>query len=448
MLRSIRSILCAICAFAGTAAAAADGDPDTGFGSGGFAWLSTPEISYRVMPRVAVQADGRIVLCSATAAGYDIRDVIVARFNANGSRDLGFGSAGVIVVDIDGGGDEDACAALAVQPDGRILAAGWTRSPDRMALVRLTPSGALDTTFGGGSGRVALSFGAGSTLTEAAGLALQSNGRIVVAGSYQAASGGKVFAIARLLGDGSPDASFALSGRVSIDFDGGMAGDAGAHAVAIDTAGRIVVGGYASVAGSIDFAVARLLPNGQLDGAFAGDGRATYGFDLVAGGYEAVRSLALHGDRIVLAGSANQIIGSDMAVMQVLADGSPDPSFGINGRTLVPFDLASGGSDFGEVVLVQPDGKLLVAGSAEVGSSSGNYLTAAIARLNADGSLDDRFGAFGKAWLAGRETALYSGLAVQGMRIIACGLGFRGIANTDFIVALQNDRIFANGLEP
>lgn len=399
-------------------------------------------------PRVAVQPDGRILVCSATGAGFDIRDVIVARFNANGSRDTSFGTGGSAIVDIDGSGDEDGCAALLVQPDGRILAAGWTRSPDRMAVVRLTAAGLLDTTFGGGSGRVALSFGVGTALTEAAGLALQSNGRIVVAGSYQAASGGKVFAIARLLGDGSLDASFALSGRISVDFDGGAAGDATAHAVAIDAAGRIVVGGAASVAGNVDFAVARLLPTGQLDATFSGDGRATFGFDLVAAGHDAARSLALRGDRIVLAGGASTMAGIDMALVQILADGSPDAAFGIDGRTLVPFDLVSAGNDFAEAVLVQPNGKLLVAGSALAGSSSDTYPTAAIARLEADGSLDASFGVSGKAWLAGRDTALYSGLALQGARIIACGLGVDAGAYADFITALQDDRIFANGVDP
>jgi uncharacterized delta-60 repeat protein len=448
MYRLLRSLLCATCASASVAAGAANGDPDTGFGTGGLAWLFSPEISYRVTPRVAVQPDGRILVCSATASGFDIRDVVVARFNANGSPDVGFGSSGSTVVDIDGSGDEDACAALVVQPDGRILAAGWTRSPDRMAVLRLTSSGALDATFGGGSGRIALSFGAETTLAEAAGLALQSNGRIVVAGSYQAASGGKVFAVARLLGDGSLDASFALSGRVSIDFDGGATGDAAAHAVAIDTAGRIVLGGHASVGGNVDFAVARLLPNGQPDAGFAGDGRATFAFDLVAAGHDAARALALHGERIVLAGSASQIAGIDMAVMQVLGNGSQDSSFGIDGRTVVPFDLVSGGSDFAEAVLVQPNGKLLVAGSALAGTASDAYMTAAIARLDADGNLDDQFGVFGKAWLAGRDTPLYSGLALQGTRIIACGLGTRADANADFIAALQNDLIFASGLDP
>ena len=447
MHRLIRSflILPVIALAAGRHAHAATGDLDPTFGSAGVAPYLDPEVSYHVVPRVAVQADGRIVVCSATGSGPGTRDFLVFRYRADGSLDTGFGAAGRVVVDIDGGGDEDACAALALQADGRIVAAGWTRSPDRMALVRLTPTGALDATFGAGSGRVVLSFGSGTSLTEAAAVTVQPDGRIVVAGSYQASSGGKVFAVARLLGDGSLDASFTLSGRVSIDFDGGAAGDAVAKGVAVDAAGRIVIGGYANFGGNIDFAVARLLSSGQLDTGFSGDGRARLGFDLGGGNVDVASSLTLHGNRIVMAGGADQAIGADMAVARLLDDGSPDPSFGFDGRTVIPFDLVPAGNDHTESLVVQPNGKLLLVGSTVAGTDF--HPVAAIARLRDDGSLDSQFGAFGKAWFDDPRTLIFSDVALQGSRIVAGGLGNTPSFTTAFVAAIENDLVFADGFE-
>ena len=428
------------------AASAADGDLDTGFGVAGIAWSGVSNASYRVVPHMAVQADGRILVCAATGAGFDILDFVVTRFRADGTLDTGFGAGGHVVIDIDG--DENGCAAIAVQPDGRILAAGWSRSPDRMALVRLTAAGALDASFGGGSGRVLLAFGDSTTASEATSLAMQSDGRILVAGSYRPASGGKQFAVARLLGDGSPDASFALTGRVCVDFDAGAAGDAVAMGVALDDNGRIVLGGYAQPGDNKDFALARLLPNGQLDAAFGGGGRTTLSFDLGGGNGEVANAMLLRGDRIVLVGEAATIAMSDMAVARFLADGSPDPSFGIGGKTVVPFDLGSAGSDFAAAVVAQGNGKLLIAGAATIGVPD-NRLVAAIARLETDGRLDEQFGNYGKAWLDDETTPIFSGVALQGTRIVATGLGYGdpGGAYDDFVARLHNDLVFADGFD-
>lgn len=431
--------------FACAIAQATDGDLDTGFGIDGMAWSQVADASYRVVPHIAVQADGRIVTCSADADGYDIRDVVVTRFTADGAVDAGFGVGGHAIVDFDG--DEDGCAAIVVQPDGRILAAGWSRLPDRMALVRLTANGALDGGFGGGSGRVHVSFGDGATASEATSLALQANGRILVAGTFRPATGGRQFALARLLGDGSLDASFALTGRVSVDFDAGAAGDAVAAGVAVDRDGRIVLGGYAQVVGNRDFALARLLPNGQLDAAFGDGGRVTLAFDLGGGNDDAASAVLLHGDRIVLAGTAAQVTGTDMAVARFLADGSPDPSFGIGGRTVVPFDLGAIGNDSAAAMVAQGNGKLLIVGAATFGAPPNDRVVAAIARLETDGRPDEQFGSFGKVWLDDPRTPIFSGLALQGARIVATGLGVAGSAYDDFVVRLQNDLVFADGVD-
>lgn len=432
----------AACTFACAGANAANGDPDAGFGTGGIAWSGIADASYRVVPRVAVQGDGRVLVCTATATGFDIKDFVITRFTASGDLDAGFGSGGHVVIDMDG--HEDGCAAIAVQADGRILAAGWSRTPDRMALLRLTASGALDNEFGG-DGRVLLAFGDPASASEATSLAIQPNGRILVAGSYRAASGGKQFALARLLGDGSLDASLALTGRVSVDFDAGAAGDAVATGVGVDGDGRIVLGGHAQIGGNRDFALARLLPDGQPDTSFGDGGRTTLAFDLGGGNDDAADGLLLHDGRIVLAGYATQVTATDMAVARFLANGSPDPSFGIGGRTVVPFDLGNPGNDSAAAVLVQGNGKLLIAGSTTVGASPDQHLAAAIARLEADGSLDPQFGSYGKVWLDGGDTPIFSGVALQGTRIVATGLGYAGSGYDDFVVRLQSDLIFADG---
>jgi uncharacterized delta-60 repeat protein len=219
-----------------------NGTPDPAFGVGGKATLNVGG-GLDFVSAAALQADGKIVVTGrvSTDGGSGNPDIGVARFLANGSPDLGFGTNGIVRIDfgIGGvapagfdGGKLDLPNAVVIQPDGRILIGGRTNESgvDSSALVRLTSRGQLDTSFNN-SGLLA------SSLTgEVKGIALQADGKIVVAGSSNSD-----FALARYTRDGVADASFNAGGALRIDFFGDRDG---AKSVLVQPDGKIVAVGF------------------------------------------------------------------------------------------------------------------------------------------------------------------------------------------------------------
>lgn len=450
-------------------AAANDADLDPAFGVGGVAMTGVTNAGGNGAHGPVVQPDGKILICDArTGDPSSGNDFMVARFDANGHLDASFNFNGLVAIDFNGGGD--ACTGIALQADGRIVVAGFTQSPATQgtdfAVARLKPDGSLDTSFGAGTGKVVVGFDLGGTKNDTAqALALQPDGRIVVAGAVETASNGTDFAVLRLLPDGTRDAAFNLTGKVTFGFDfaGGSRNDV-VNAVAIDGSGRIVLGGIAdhgtAPATSNDFALARLLPNGQLDPDFDADGRATVAFNLGASGDDELFALAIQADgRIVATGAVDTSLGSeanyDTAVARVLPNGALDASFGIGGKTLVPFDLLANASDYARAVMQQPDGKLVLAGLAFGTGGSLAEIFAAAARLNPDGSLDNAFGSFGKRTydlgLYVPTGQLLNGIAIQGSQIVLAGAtrmhNGADLGIDDFVLRLGTDRIFADGFE-
>ena len=384
------ALIAIVSLFAWGTAAAVDGDLDPTFGSGGFTLTGVTTASFQLPTRPVVQADGKILLCSAlNSGGSSGQDFFIARFNANGTLDTSFNFDGKVTVDFDGG--NDFCNAIA----------------------------------------------------------LQSDGKIVVAGSTDNLVGNTDFAIVRLLPDGTRDTAFNATGRVTVGFDfvtSTYKRDQ-AGSVAIDSAGRIVVGGIAEKGPggiSFDFAVARLLPNGQFDPNFDADGRATIGFDLGPSQSDLAYSMILQRDgKIVLAGYADTGSGTrsdDMGLARLLADGSPDTGFGIGGKTTVAIDLTADGSDSATGIVEDSAGRLVIAGNASA--------SAAVARLHGNGDLDLSFGSFGKKTFDfGTAVGRFTGIALQGTQIIATGVVTTATDSDNVVARLQVDLIFANGFE-
>lgn len=220
-------------------AAAAPGDLDGSFGEGGKALADFGD-AYNSGAAVALQPDGKIVVAGSTSKGAGYADFAVARLQPNGSLDSSFGVGGRVVLDITGG--EDICRAVALQPDGKIVVAGSSpgASGSDFSIARLLPNGSLDTYFGNGGKSIA-DFKNGDDAGIAVGL--QADTKIVVAGvssGGSGASGGPNFAVARLQPNGYFDTPFGDGGTSLADFSDG--GDIG-RAVALDPDGRIVVGG-------------------------------------------------------------------------------------------------------------------------------------------------------------------------------------------------------------
>ncbi len=168
------------------AAAAADGDLDPAFGVGGFGVAGVTGAAFILPPKLAVQPDGKILYCSELNTGGGTgSDFLIMRFNANGSLDTSFNFDGKVTVDFSN--HNEGCNAVAVQPDGKIVAVGASEPSGSFnfdfAIARLNADGTLDASFGAGTGKTTVVLDLGDTNSDSGNaVALQPDGKIVVAG--------------------------------------------------------------------------------------------------------------------------------------------------------------------------------------------------------------------------------------------------------------------------
>jgi uncharacterized delta-60 repeat protein len=287
---------------------------------------------------------------------------------APGQLDPSFGIGGKVVTSI---GPNSWAAALALQPDGKLVAFGsaLVGTDYRWALARYTPSGALDPSFGQGGEVTTPISGVGEAV------ALQPDGKILVTGGS-----GTGLGLARYLPDGSPDPSFGSGGAVVSSFPGS------AYALALEPDGKIVVGGSDYMFTS--FALARFLPDGAVDTGFGNGGEVTTRLDPIWGSQ--VTSLAVQTDgRIVAAGLVTAGEGGWPALARYNADGSLDATFGSGGKVTEQNTAL----DPGEVNSVRLDssGKIVVVGrfGADLNPFAQQF---SLFRLRTDGSFDPSFG--------------------------------------------------------
>lgn len=365
-----------------TSVYAAPGDLDTTFGNGGTVATSINGGGWAWS--LALQTDGKIVVAgsapSATTSGGS--DYALARYNANGSLDSGFGVGGVVTTPM--GDEEDDGRAVAVQSDGKIVFAGdfYSRNLFRwiFGLVRYNPNGSLDNSFGAG-GKVSTQIGTGSD-DFCYGIALQSDGKLIVTGSSSTA-GQISWALVRYNSNGSLDSSFGAGGKVLTTMGGGIA-----KTVAVQNDGKIVAAGSSTTGNKGSFAVARYLSDGSLDASFGSGGKVSTSIGAVS---DYAFSLALQSDgKIVVAGRSGQVGYSALGLVRYNSDGSLDGGFGTNGKLIAPFSISG---DPGTIsVAVQRDGKILVASDSYQGSSNRHLL---VARYSNNGILDGAFGVGG-----------------------------------------------------
>jgi uncharacterized delta-60 repeat protein len=338
--------------------------------------------------KVTIAPDGKIV---AVGAGRPAStDFAVVRFHRNGSVDTSFGGgSGYVTTMFDWA---DGAKDVLVQPDGKILVAGIGRisgQGDNFALIRYDSAGALDTTFGAGAGYVTTDFGS-SAHDRAYAMAVQSDGKIVVAGETRRTDGASDMALARYNADGSLDTGFGTSGKATLAF----AQTSTIYDVALQSDGKIVVAGYVRVLESdgiyrSHFALARFLSGGTLDTGFgSGNGWVISG---LGGLFESrAHALAIQpGDgRIVAGGYANR--GSnqdDFALARFEPNGSPDTSFG--GVGYVFTDIYGRGNQIQDIALTV-DG--IVAVGQGVSALGGQHFDMAVARYDLNGALVTSFG--------------------------------------------------------
>jgi uncharacterized delta-60 repeat protein len=363
---------------------------------------------------VAIQDDGKIVVAGSGSGGTDI---VVVRYTVGGSLDATFDGDGKVITDIEG---EDSAFGITIQPDQRILVAGASDGAANAVVVRYESDGGLDPAFGDGGvasapitgGGVALDVGlqtdggivvtgiagfasgtpqvlvarfdAGGVLDGAFdgdgivttplgagggigfGLAVQTDDKVVVAGASFSTSNENV-ALLRYTTDGSLDATFGSNGKRITDVGPGP--DEG-HDVTLESDGKIVVGGSANFDKA---AILRYSSDGLLDATFHADGKRTIG---LGGGFGGISGIGLLADgRIVGVGtgtSSPQDFREGFAVVQLMPDGSSDPTFSDDGKAFVAFDTGFGPVTIGNDVAIQADSRIVAAGTTSVRGGTSN----------------------------------------------------------------------------
>ena len=366
-----------------------DGTFDTSFGEGGKV-VTTVRAAADQALSIALQLDGKIVVAGYVATTQNAgKDFLVVRYNANGTLDTSFGTVGKAITPITVGfsGSDDLAYDVAIQPDGKIVAAGTAGIYS--AIVRYNSDGSLDGTFGSG-GIITITPSTGIRIFS---LAIQPDGKIVTAGATNGPGYGGYggsFALLRYHSDGSPDTTFDGDGTVlTVIFESSVA-----YSLALQPDGKIVAGGHAvtgAVDGDYDFAIVRYNTDGSLDKGFDGDGKFTTS---ILGGDDAHSVAAQSDGKIVAAGrtgAPNQ--QQHFAAVRLNPDGTLDNTFGSGGKVVTDISGSTyyADLDWANSAVVLPTGKIIVAGTCRCG-----YDEFAVVRYNSDGSLDNGFDSDGK----------------------------------------------------
>ncbi len=384
---------------------AADGFPDTSFGFDGLmvsGFGSADDIGYDI----AIQSDNKIVIAGESKKSNPDKDkdFAVVRYTKSGGLDYSFGNGGKITADF---GGNDTARAVAVQSDGKIVVSGYSETDGDFALVRYTSNGDLDNTFGT-CGKVTASFsnydmcfdiavqsdgkivaaGTSSRLNQdvavarynsdgtldtgfgsggvavtpvgtgddsGLGLILRPDGKIIVTG-YSDNGSDKDFTVIQYNTDGTLDTGFGTGGKVTTPIGNG---DDLCYAGAIQSDGKIVLAGYSYNGSDYDFAAVRYDTDGSPDTEFGTGGKVTA---RIGTGDDFGYAVTIQSDgKIVIAGRSHNGSDYDFAAVRYNSDGTPDTDFGTDGRVTTAIGT---GDDGGFGMAVQPDGNIVVTGNS------------------------------------------------------------------------------------
>ena len=340
---------------------------DPSFGNGGKVITSMGSLD-DFATSVALQPDGKVLVVGYCQSGGVHYDFCALRYNTNGTLDTTFGGLGTgkVITTLGAlpraGIDSDNASAVIVQSDGKIIVAGtctFGSTNIQFCALRYNNNGTLDTTFGSaGSGKVFTAVGTGGIDTAAA-MTLQPDGKVLVAGSCASTLPTTLFCVVRYNADGTLDLSFNFSGKVTSSVG---SSSAVASAIALQPDVKIVLAGYCRGAtGTDDFCVVRYVGDGSLDNRFGSGGKAV---TAVGPLHDHAAGIAIQPDgKILVSGDCNPLasdtLNSVFCAARLSPNGSLDSDFGSAGKVLTDFD----GHDFGKAMALQPDGRILLAGT-------------------------------------------------------------------------------------
>jgi len=346
-----------------------DGSLDNLFGNSGKV-VTSIGISAAEIFAVAIQSDGKIIAAGYSTQDFDLStDFTIVRYNTDGTLDNSFGTGGIVVTDLNI--SEDGIFSIAIQLDGKIVAAGPSRDLSTQitsfGVVRYNSDGSLDNSFGN-SGKVTTSIS--NSRDDAYKVLITSDNKIIVAG--RSITTGTSIAIAKYNSDGSLESSFGNSGIVSESIN-----DLAAVTALLQSDGKIVVAGPINDNGTFDFGLARFNSDGTLDNSFGNGGVVSTHTSDVLG---EILSLTIQSDgKIIAVGHSYEesFQDSKIALARYGTDGSLDNSFGTNGIT----KTSIGASDLGYDIKLYND-KIFIVGSTT--DSEGN-VDMLVSSFNNDG---------------------------------------------------------------
>jgi len=393
---------------------------DPSFGSGGV--VQTPIELPSIGNAIAVQSNG----CVLVGGNADSTGVIV-RCLPDGSLDASFGTNGAVVFApvVGPGGREYTITDIVVLSNGKILAAGrstyyLTSALQQIYVARFNSNGTIDTNFGGnGTGRLSISMSSQQP-GAAWELLLQPDGKILFQVTRTAVTSGSL--TYRLLSNGTYDSSFGSGGEalwawVNYTHTNG-------RCLALQTDGKVLVGGWLASPTESDRFVRRLTALGELDLTYGVDGLVLLN---EGNGYtEMVSDILLQADgKLLVVGSVSTSNDQRFRVTRLLADGTIDPSYGTNGNAIGPIVNGTIEPLRGRI---QADGKLVFATNVTTGSTTRSMLW----RLDGNGQLDPSFGSNGQLmdpYGPGANRSQYVAQQADG-KLLICGQGIGAQALT------------------
>lgn len=397
-----------------------DGSRDMSFGDAGLVY--TDFGSNEKIAAIALQTDGKIVAAGTTGLNNTSKDFALARYNPDGSLDVTFSDDGMQVTDISslfsGPTTNEMIHSLSIQLDGKLVVSGYTdhnmagSNGSNFALARYLSNGTLDASFSGDGIELTTFF---TNKDKALAQAIQADGKIVLAGySLEASTGTDFLALARYNTNGTPDNTFSQDGQL-LDFVPQPVAFANFNKVTVQPDGKVVAvgnSGFPLNGKPYKFAVARYNTDGTPHASFSNDGWTVTDF----GGDQLANDVVLQPDgKIVVAGERfdHTTFNWDFIIVRYHTNGTVDQTFGNNGKVII--DL--GKDELATSVVLQPDGKIVVAGSASNNSNTDIFLT----RLLSNGSPDNSFGTNGKVVsdFGGQETATALALQQDGKIVVS-----------------------------
>lgn len=332
-----------------------DGTIDTSFGTEGTGIVTTdaPSASEEEGCGLAVQDDDKIILVGSCYESATYSDIVVIRYNSDGTLDTTFNDDGIVRTNITDCGEtkcSDEAQTVVPAGGGNIVVAGSTLDRRDMLVLRYDGSGNLDTTFNAKGYRI-ISFSSASSSEVAYAAARQNDGKIILAGTSASNA-----AIVRINTDGSLDGTFGTGGSVIQDFQGKSDTFNDAE---IQADGKIVAVGNGVYGSDSDIIIRRYESNGLVDNSF-NQGQWLYAG--VIGHDDAGTSVGIQSDgKILIGGMAyyNKTGKNSFLVLRVNENGVPDKSFGSKSIFIKSIDnFDSGVTD----LLVLPSGSIVACG--------------------------------------------------------------------------------------